>query len=116
MNTHKLRQPYFFYLLAVSGTGLVIIIFGFSRIPAMEAKLSLLLLVALAVFAEIFATSVSLSDKPVAFEVGTAVSMSLIILYDPAIAAISAAVCSLGIWLYQPGSSSPSKNKNLGNN
>ncbi|MCA9918846.1 MAG: HAMP domain-containing histidine kinase [Anaerolineales bacterium] len=77
----------------------------------MEAKLSLLLLVALAVFAEIFATSVSLSDKPVAFEVGTAVSMSLIILYDPAIAAISAAVCSLGIWLYQPGSSSPSKNK-----
>lgn len=103
MNTTKLRQPYFFYLLAVSGTGLAIILLGFSAIASMEAKLSLLLLVVLAVFAEIFAASVSLSDKPFAFEVGTAVSMSLIILYHPAIAAISAAVCSLGIWLNQPG-------------
>ena len=67
MNTTKLRQPYFFYLLAVSGTGLAIILLGFSAIASMEAKLSLLLLVVLAVFAEIFAASVSLSDKPFAF-------------------------------------------------
>lgn len=102
VNTIKLRQPYFLYLLAISLAGLIIVIWGLSQIPAMSAKSSLILIICLAVFADIFASSSTISDQAMAIEVGTAVSMALIPLFGPAAAAVSAAACSLGIWLVFP--------------
>ena len=99
MKITKLRQPYFIYLLAISLAGFMIVISGLSLIPIMSAKSSLLLIICLAVFADIFATSSTVSDQSMAIEVGTAVSMALIPLFGPAIAAVSAAACSIGIWL-----------------
>ena len=68
----------------------------------MAPKSSLLLILILAVFSEIAATSVSVSEQGITFEVGTAVSMALIPLFGPGAAAVSAAACSLGIWIIQP--------------
>jgi len=99
VNTSKLRQPYFLYLLAISLAGFIIVVSGLSQIPGMSAKSSLLLIICLAVSADIFATSSTMSEQAMAIEVGTAVSMALIPLFSPQIAAISAATCSIGIWL-----------------
>lgn len=109
VNTSKLRQPYFIYLLAITAAGMALVIAGLSQIPAIPAKVSLLLLICLAVLADIFATSVIISDKSIAIEVGTAVSMALIPLFGPEIAAVSAAACSLGIWLIFPSTNNPTK-------
>lgn len=68
----------------------------------MSAKSSLLLIICLAVLADAFATSSTTSDQAMAIEVGTAVSMALIPLFGPATAAISAAACSIGVWLVFP--------------
>lgn len=102
MKTNKLRQPYFIYLLGVSSAGLVIVILGLSKILITPAKTSFILIIALAVLADIFATSSSVANKEFAFEVGTAVSMALIPLFGPEIAAISAAACAFSIWLIFP--------------
>lgn len=109
MNTTKLRQPYFIYLLVVGFIGSIIILEGFRQIPNVTAISNLLLIIGLAVFAIIFVSSAAPSDAPIAFEVGTAVSLSLIVLFTPEIAAISAAACSLGVWLYIP--KNPDQNK-----
>lgn len=85
------------------------VIVGLSQIPAMASKSSLLLIIGLAVFANIFATSASISEEAIAFEVGTAVSMALIPLFSPESAAISAAACSIGIWLVFPSKIDASK-------
>lgn len=98
----KLRQPYFIYLFTISLAGLLLVVLGLSQIPSMTAKSSLLLIICLAVFADIFATSATVSNEAVIIEVGTAVSMALIPLFSPEVAAISAAACSIGIWLIFP--------------
>ncbi|MCP4418693.1 MAG: hypothetical protein GY805_18905 [Chloroflexi bacterium] len=110
MNTTKLRQPYFLYLLAISFTGLAFVALGLSQIPTMTPKSYLLLIVALAIFAEVSATSVTISKQEITFEVGTAVSMALIPLFGAGVAAVSVAIaCSLGIWAIQYSNKTPWK-------
>jgi signal transduction histidine kinase len=107
--TKKLRQSYFLYLLAVSLAGLVIFILGISEIPDITAKSSLLLVICLAVFANVFATSAAVSDESMVIEVGTAVTLAVIPLFGPKAAAISAAACSIGIWLIFPSKENANK-------
>ena len=109
MNSKKYRQPYFIYLHTIGIIGVVIICAGLIQIPNITEKPKLLLIITLAVLSNIFVTSAAPSDESIAFEVGTAISMSLIVLFSPVIAAISAAACSIGIWLYLPKKRSRNK-------
>lgn len=109
MKIDKLRQPYFIYLLVISVIGLSVVFWGFYQFPTILAKSSLLLIIFLAILANIFASSAILSDKSVVIEIGTAVTLSIIPLFGPAAAAISAAACSIGIWLIFPSKENSNK-------
>ena len=109
VNTFKLRQPYFLYLLAVTIAGLIIVIWGLYQIPGMVAKSTLFLTICLAIFTNVFATSATVSDESMVIEVGTAVTLAIIPLFGPSAAAVSAAACSLGIWLIFPSKQNSKK-------
>ncbi|MEZ4594522.1 MAG: HAMP domain-containing sensor histidine kinase [Chloroflexota bacterium] len=111
MKKNKLRQPYFIYLLVVGVVGFSVVGEGFTQFPTTMIRSNLLLIIILAIIANIFASSTIISDKSVVIEVGTAVTLSIIPIFGPSAAAISAALCSLGIWLVFPSQDSNNKKK-----
>ncbi|MCB8976910.1 MAG: HAMP domain-containing histidine kinase [Ardenticatenaceae bacterium] len=99
MNKSRFHQPYFLYLLAVTCAGLALVVVGLLQFPTFDPKATFLLILTLAVFAEITSTTVKTTAQGIGFEVGTAVSLVLIPLYGPEAAVLAATACTVTIWL-----------------
>ncbi len=99
----QLRQPYFIYLLCISSLGVLLVLWSLIQFPDYEPKLNYLLLLSMAVIAQLTTTSVAVTNKAgITFEVGTAVSMAALPVYGLEGAVLIVAVSSLGIWLIKP--------------
>lgn len=87
----KLRTP---YVAAISLAGLLLVIWGLVQFPTYDQPSIFILLVALAIVAQLASTSAE-----VTFEVSTAISLATVPLYGPAAAAVVAAAAHAGLWL-----------------
>lgn len=103
MNKTKFHQPYFLYLLGITFAGLVLVVAGLFQFPAFNPKATFLLILALAVFAELTSTTIKTVEQGIGFEVGTAVSLVLIPLFGPGAAVLAATACTITIWLLKLG-------------
>lgn len=103
MDKPRFCQPYFLYLVVVAFAGLALVVFGLLQFPEFHPKTTFLLILALAIFAELTATTIKTVDQGIGFEVGTAVSLVLIPLFGPGAAVLAATACTATIWLLKLG-------------
>lgn len=97
MRKQSIISPRNLYLWLVSGIGIVLVVWGLILLPRQQSLLIFLLLIGLAIAAQITATS--LIEGNVTVEVGTAVSMATIALYTPVTATIVAAASLITVTL-----------------
>jgi signal transduction histidine kinase len=96
----EIKNPRSFnvYIGFISLCGVVLAGFGLSQFFSYPDKTTFLLLVVLAVIAQLVAATAT-SDKVMVYEVGTAVSMAAIPLYGPEAAALVGIASGLGVWI-----------------
>ena len=85
----KALEPRKLYLWLISGLGLVLVVWGIALFPTYERPLIFLLLLVLAIIAQI--TSTSLVGGSITVEVSTAVSLAAVSLYGAVAASVVAA-------------------------
>lgn len=90
-------KPYQIYLFLVSSLGLLLSAWGVWRLFAVEDPLTFLLLALLATGAQMTATL--LMQGGISVSVSSTISLAIVPLYGPVLAAFSAALAEAGLWL-----------------
>lgn len=105
MNSQMKRiwQPYFIYLWSICLIGIFLSIWGLLHIPDYDPLLNFLLILTLAVVAQLTTTTIPVAGQAgITFEVGTAISMASLAVFGVPGAVLIVAISSLGIWLIKP--------------
>ena len=91
------RKPYQIYLFLVSSLGLLLSVWGIRQLFAVEDPVTFLLLALLATGAQMTATL--LMQGGISVSVSSTISLAIVPLYGPVLAAFSAALAEAGLWL-----------------
>lgn len=93
----EVRKPYQIYLLLISTLGLLLSAWGIWQLFGVEDPFTFLLLALLATGAQMTATL--LMQGGISVSVSSTISLAIVPLYGPVLAAFSAALAEVGLWL-----------------
>lgn len=99
---HKVRQPYFLYLLGVATVGFLLVVGGLRALSQQSDLTTFFLILILAAASQVVSTSAPVSPRTgITFEVSTAVSLVAIPFYGPLSASVIVTFANIIIWLFK---------------